>query len=100
VLTEEEKRAKILDQREITSIEEGNDRFSTGPLIAEFGTLESPAYVPSANIERIVGCIGGNGVEHDLKWMNIRHGYKHMCTGCGQIFELVKVEVEHDPHHH
>ena len=38
--------------------------------------------------ERVVGCVGGNGMDHDVNWFNLKKGQKTMCVLCGQFFQL------------
>ena len=54
-----------------------------------FGTLERPALIYSGQKSRIVGCIGGGNYTHRLQWFQLKEGPKHVCSHCGQVFQLV-----------
>jgi hypothetical protein len=70
--------------------QQGWNYFDDRPLYGPFGTVAAPVLVPtlSPDTGRAVGCLGGNGREHDLVWMLVRPGAKHMCRECSQVFQL------------
>lgn len=68
------------------------------PLVGDFGTLEAPCLVPSRYPSRIVGCTGGGPHgRHELVWMDIRQGPKHVCKECGQVFQLAPWSEDMEP---
>lgn len=75
---------------EIVLEEQGRRRFNRGPLVGPFGTQKEPVLVLSAYPERIVGCVGGDGIQHDVNWFGVKKGQKTMCVLCGQFFMLTE----------
>ena len=70
---------------------EGQKRFNRDPLQGAFGTQEKPCRVESQYNERIVGCVGGNGHEHEINWFSLKDNQKTLCVLCGQFFLLQKI---------
>jgi cytochrome c oxidase subunit 5b len=73
---------------EYVMAEKGLRAFNRGPLTGPFGTQEKPTLVLSTYEERIVGCVGGNGNDHDVNWFGLKKNQKTMCVLCGQFFML------------
>lgn len=68
-----------------------------GEMYAPYGTLSNPVKIYSQFNNRIVGCRGGNGVPHEVVWINLGNKYKTMCPECGQVFMLVNYQPkEHE----
>lgn len=57
-------------------------------ITAPFGTVEEPVQVYSPANFRIVGCVGGNGMDHETTFFVLEGDKKHMCVNCGQIYQL------------
>ena len=72
----------------------GLKRFNRDPLQGPFGTQDKPVQVPSAHSERIVGCVGGNGHEHEINWFGLKENRKTLCVLCGQFFVLARIKGE------
>lgn len=70
--------------------QEGLRRFNRGPLVGPFGTQSNPTKVLSSYDSRIVGCVGGRGLNHEVNWFELRSTRKTMCVMCGQFFVLVR----------
>ncbi|GAB5363786.1 hypothetical protein AAMO2058_000913200 [Amorphochlora amoebiformis] len=76
------------EAEEIALEELGIDRYDREPATGPFGTMSNPAIIYSTKGERVVGCVGSKEEPHDVAWMNLRSGMKHVCTICGQVFML------------
>merc|ERR1712146_94169 len=90
-----EKQVEGLEKREIEAIKAGRPVFASneGVLTGPFGTRQNPVKGPSAFSSRIVGCTGGPGDNsHDLLWHEVPKARRLVCLGCGQYFELEKVQ--------
>ena len=83
----------------MTAKDYGKERYNLHQLEGEFGSLDNPKMVPSAFPSRIVGCVGSGDRVHDVVWFDCEFGPKHMCTSCGQIFQLTRpiyINVDQD----
>lgn len=58
------------------------------PITSPFGTVAEPAMIPSPDKSRIVGCVGGGGIDHEVSYFLLSGPKKHMCQQCGQIFQM------------
>ena len=74
--------------------QEGEELYGTENPSGPFGTMENPVKIYSYLGERQVGCVGSRSEPHELAWFNLREGPKHICTICGQVFELVDADKE------
>ena len=86
------------ERAELDAAAKGEKRFSVDPILAPFGTISNPVKVKSAMGSRIIGCTGGQeGTDkyHDVLWFNLEAGRPHMCSQCGQVFELEEVAGDH-----
>lgn len=80
------------EKEEIEASSKGEKRFSVDPILSHFGTISNPVQVKSGMNSRVIGCTGGReGTDkyHDVLWFNLEKGMPHMCSCCGQVFELV-----------
>ena len=66
----------------------GEKLFNMESVKGEFGTLDKPVQVDSSQPSRIVGCVGAGSREHELVFFELKADNKHMCSMCGQVFEL------------
>ena len=85
------------EREEMEANDSGEKRFSVDPILSPFGTIQNPVKVKSGMNSRIIGCTGGReGTDkyHDVLWFNLEKGMPHMCSMCGQVFELDPVEYE------
>ncbi|KYQ90997.1 cytochrome c oxidase subunit V [Tieghemostelium lacteum] len=65
-------------------------------LTGAFGTIKAPTTVESIFSERIVGCEGGNGEEHDIRYHKLTDQKPIICLDCGQAFKLKKISKENE----
>ncbi|KAF2073855.1 hypothetical protein CYY_004851 [Polysphondylium violaceum] len=66
--------------------------FGHEALTGPFGTLKAPVIVESIFDQRIVGCEGGNGEEHEVSFHNLSTKKPLICLECGQVFKLNKID--------
>eukprot|EP00013_Stygamoeba_regulata_P022671 CAMPEP_0177659520 /NCGR_PEP_ID=MMETSP0447-20121125/17490_1 /TAXON_ID=0 /ORGANISM="Stygamoeba regulata, Strain BSH-02190019" /LENGTH=132 /DNA_ID=CAMNT_0019164403 /DNA_START=38 /DNA_END=436 /DNA_ORIENTATION=- len=83
---------------ELEAEKAGKDQFGPSVLRGPFGTKQAPVVVPTVYEERIVGCVGGPGNEHDLVWHVVKEHQETVCLRCGQFFKLDRSEAA--AHHH
>ncbi|KAI3615042.1 cytochrome c oxidase polypeptide mitochondrial precursor [Moniliophthora roreri] len=80
---------------------EGIPVFDTAPLdSSRVGTKQNPILVPSASVERLVGCTGSPADSHDVLWFALKKGRQHRCTECGSVYQMDFYGEEHHDHHH
>ncbi|EGG17110.1 cytochrome c oxidase subunit V [Cavenderia fasciculata] len=65
-------------------------------VLSGFGTIKSPVIVESIFDNRIVGCEGGDGEEHDLVFHKLTAKKPIICVDCGQAFKLKKISTENE----
>jgi len=63
--------------------------FNDQPALGPFGTIKAPVRIYSSFHSRYVGCKGGDDSKHRLLWFELKAGPKHVCTECGQVFQLI-----------
>lgn len=68
---------------------DGVGGFNDAPAEGAFGTMAAPVRIYSSFHSRIVGCKGGDHNQHRMFWFELKEGPKHVCTECGQVFQLV-----------
>jgi hypothetical protein len=73
---------------------------SEGYLSGPFGTVEHPVLVPSTMGSRFVGCVGGNGKEHEISWHLLKEGRPMMCLECGQVFKYQPIHGSYEKGEH
>jgi len=89
-----EQQAVGKEYEEMMEARKGLERFESGGLTGPFGTMDKPVIVYTGNPSRVVGCVGGGGYAHRLLWFELKHGKKHVCRECGQVFKLAPVEEQ------
>jgi hypothetical protein len=73
--------------------------FPETPFVQPFGSIEYPALIFSEYDSRVVGCVGGLEVHHQLLWFTLKGNKKHVCEMCGQVYQLVN-DSNFDEHSH
>lgn len=68
---------------------EGVGGFNDQPAVGPFGTIAAPVRIYSSFHSRIAGCKGGDDSKHRVMWFELKAGAKHVCSECGQVFQLV-----------
>lgn len=66
----------------------GLSGFSENAAEGPFGTIKSPVRIYSSFHTRIVACKGSDNHQHRISWFELKQGPKHVCTECGQVFQL------------
>jgi len=74
--------------------------FNDQPALGPFGTVAAPVRIYSSFHSRYVGCKGGDDQKHRLLWFELKAGPKHVCTECGQVFQLITPHDSADAHAH
>lgn len=74
--------------------------FNDQPALGPFGTIAAPVRIYSSFHSRYVGCKGGDQLKHRLLWFELKQGPKHVCTECGQVFQLVTPHEGQEQHSH
>jgi hypothetical protein len=69
------------------------------PPLMNFGTVDNPHLVFSSDVPfRFVACTGPPSEDdfeyHEVMWMLLRDGPLQRCSGCGQVFKLVRLRDE------
>jgi len=65
--------------------------FDQEPVCGPFGTFDDPVPILSNFNNRVVACLGGGELQHDILWMQLDGSRKHMCDECGQFFKLYTI---------
>lgn len=69
------------------------------PPLMNFGTVDNPHLVFSSDVPfRFVACTGPPSEDdfeyHEVMWLLLRDGPMQRCSGCGQVFKLVRMRDE------
>ena len=69
------------------------------PQLQNFGTVDNPHLIYTSEVPfRFVACTGPPSEDdfeyHEVMWMLLRDGPLQRCSGCGQVFKLVRLRDE------
>ena len=69
------------------------------PPLMNFGTVDNPHLVFTSEVPfRFVACTGPPSEDdfeyHEIMWMLLREGPMQRCSGCGQVFKLIRLRDE------